>query len=333
MGRGPFSRPIRNAHPQIGVRQYGPATTFKRKARMIDLRRYVTGATVMVAMLAGCGGTQPRPTVFPPNQASGTQHSQTFDYKGGKQKFTVPTGVTRIKVTASGASGAYGGSASASPALGGLISAVVRVTPGETLAVFVGGEAPSYYNGGYNGGGSGAYGGGGASDVRQGGSRLKDRVVVAGGGGGQGGFGGARSYGNFGGAAGGRTGAAGDAGEGSGTFAGGGGGGTGGDQKTGGRSGGGGQGSRSGDPGGEGTLSDGGTGGYGSWDGGGGGGGYYGGGGGGGGGSATTFSGSEDGFGGGGGGGSSYAEPQATHVKDKSGGAALGSGQVIISWH
>jgi len=34
----------------------------------------------------------------------------------------------------------------------------------------------------------------------------------------------------------------------------------------------------------------------------------------------------------GGGGGSSYAEPQATHVRDKKGKAALGKGSVIISW-
>ena len=61
------------------------------------------------------------------------------------------------------------------------------MTPGETLAIFVGGAGR---NGGWNGGGSASLlvgaPGGGASDVRQGGDALTDRVVVGGGGGGGG---------------------------------------------------------------------------------------------------------------------------------------------------
>jgi hypothetical protein len=185
---------------------------------MIDLRfgRYALGAAALVAMLAGCGGAQ-SPMASPgafnlSHKVPDTEQSQTFSFTGRKQTFTVPTGVTRIKVTASGASG-YNYSPGG---LGGLISAVVRVTPGESLAVFVGGEGTYYGVGGYNGGGNGncdpagcGGGGGGASDVRQGGSKLKDRVVVAGGGGAQGEFGGGCGCGNVGGAGGGRTGATG----------------------------------------------------------------------------------------------------------------------------
>ena len=43
----------------------------------------------------------------------------------------VPTGVTRVTVTASGASGAGFGSGSGPNALGGVVTATVRVTPGE----------------------------------------------------------------------------------------------------------------------------------------------------------------------------------------------------------
>lgn len=294
-------------------------------------RRVVTICAVAV-MLAGCGGTQPPIGTTGALNLHGKKQSQTFSFTGRKQMFAVPTGVTRVKVTASGASGAgfYSGGGS-----GGLITAVVRVTPGESLAVFVGGEGTYYGGGGYNGGGSSGTGingidGGGASDVRQGGSKLEDRVVVAGGGAGQG----CCAY-SDGGAGGGRTGATGSGGSGSGS-AGGGGGGFGGDQKTGGSGGAGAQGSYPGSRGGRGTFGDGGhggEGGSGGSEGGGGGGGYYGGGGGGGGSSVNTTSGSNSGSGGGGGGGSSYVEKSATHVTDKAGAAARGNGRVIISWH
>ena len=74
----------------------------------------------------------------------------------------------------------------------------IPVKPRETLYVRVGGRGlggdyPGSAGGGFNGGGSGGnggywggHGGGGASDVREGGDRLKDRILVAGGGAGQG---------------------------------------------------------------------------------------------------------------------------------------------------
>jgi hypothetical protein len=310
---------------------------------MIDLRRYALGAVVMVAVLTGCSGTQPPmaspSAVDPPRNP---KQSQTFNYTGSEQMFTVPTGVTRVTIKASGASGQGGYSSDGYGALGGLIVATVRVTPGESLAVFVGSEYLQYstgYNrrgfGGYNGGGnagegSSSYsgdGGGGASDVRQGGDGLQNRIVVAGGGGG----GGAGYYG--GGSGGGKKGRDGSPPTQRGLNASGG---TGGARHNGGTGGKGGVGyydSCAGGDGANGSLGNGARGGAGVDAGGGGGGGYYGGGGGGGGGFCYEYSGWYGGFGGGGGGGSSYVEPQATHVTDKAGAATPGNGQVIISWH
>jgi len=80
--------------------------------------------------------------------------------------------------------------------LGGETTATIPVTPGETLIVTVGGRGQdigsSVPDGGTPDGGSGGAGevsgagGGGSSDVRQGGTGLANRVVVAGGGGGAG---------------------------------------------------------------------------------------------------------------------------------------------------
>ncbi len=97
----------------------------------------------------------------------------------------------------------------APPGLGGEATSTVLVTPGEVLQVNVGGaggvgaftnQAGEGGDGGWNGGGTGGDGsqganglgggggGGGATDVRQGGTAVSDRVVVAGGGGGTGAF-------------------------------------------------------------------------------------------------------------------------------------------------
>jgi hypothetical protein len=319
---------------------------------------------VAAVILAGCGGLQP-PIGATGAMANGSypalhnKHSQMFSFTGAKQTFIVPTGVTQITVVARGASGPYGavsGSCIVTSGLGGLVKATIPVTPGETLAVFVGGEgalgAACYGEygrgrGGFNGGGNGGRssysdngdGGGGASDVRQNGSALSNRILVAGGGGGQGGY----DLGNngVGGAGGGRRGGAGSiggfghcpvsqVGEGGG----------GGTQQRGGA---GGEGApyyggyEAGRPGHHGVVGAGGRGGRGGQSlhyyrtpgggGGGGGGGYYGGGGGGGGG------GGEDGCpGGGGGGGSAYIEAGATNLKDKRGAAPPGNGQITISW-
>ncbi|MGB8520082.1 MAG: glycine-rich protein, partial [Candidatus Tumulicola sp.] len=138
-------------------------------------------------VLVSCAGSGPS---LAPHDFAGTrpyastQGTQTFHYTGAKQNFTVPESVSSLMVTVRGAG--------SGTKRGGLVDATIPVSPGEVLAVFVGG-APQGLSGGFNGGGnspvSGSLdgrGGGGASDVRQGGNGLMDRVIVAGGAGGRG---------------------------------------------------------------------------------------------------------------------------------------------------
>jgi hypothetical protein len=119
--------------------------------------------------------------------------AKDISFANGIETFVVPAGVTTLKVEAWGGSGAasptYPGVGAAGK--GGKTEANLAVTPGETLNLFVGGAGTgATTNVGYNGGGassnpnSGA--GGGATDVRQGGTNLSNRVLVAGGGGGGG---------------------------------------------------------------------------------------------------------------------------------------------------
>lgn len=114
---------------------------------------------------------------------------QDFSYTGDVQQFTVPAGVTAVRITAHGAQGGSFGNSTGGN--GGTAEGTLAVTPGEVLQIRVGGRN------GYNGGGAGGtnpgdatYGGatgGGATDIRQGGSGEVNRVLVAGGGGGAGG--------------------------------------------------------------------------------------------------------------------------------------------------
>jgi hypothetical protein len=295
-------------------------------------------------MLSGCGGSAGSSSAMPALNGAGKRlpHHKTFNYAGKKQMFTVPPGVKKLKVIAVGAQGngdMHG--------FGGRVYALIPVTPGEKLAIFVGGEgAYSNSSGGFNGGALGGaypycncygYGGGGASDVREGGDSLRDRIVVAGGGGGAG------TDGVPGGGGGGKIGEDGGSGN---TYYGGGGGGGGGSQSHGGSGGFGQYGPYgSGGSGSPGTLGEGGSGGqsgngrscrgtcYGGGAGGGGGGGYYGGGGGGGGNGGAT---SEyvGGLGGGGGGGSSYIEPSAYAYRTWRNWKKIhtANGLVVISW-
>src|SRR5579871_2137271 len=173
-----------------------------------NLSRYALTSCMAGALLAGCGGTQ---SVNPMLHASvvepGTQH-KTFNYTGKEQHFTVPPNVTKVTIVAIGAHG--GGFHGSVRALPGRTRAIVPVTPGEQLAVFVGGHGTNRSShtkpddGGFNGGGGGGdgggtgegWGGGGASDVRQGGDSPQDRIVIAGGGGGLASTGGS-GYGGF----------------------------------------------------------------------------------------------------------------------------------------
>lgn len=277
-----------------------------------------------------------------------------FGYTAGAQSFVVPSGVCEITVDAFGAKGGnggifdlvltdrpgvttgYGGGSGdvsaqqlAGPGgFGGRATGTLTVTPGETLTIMVGGKGgsplflpfvpgPGGFNGGGSGGsgeGSGGGGGGGATDIRQGGTGLANRVLVAPGGGG-GGAGGPGGDGAEGGAGGGINGSDGEDGAGTAVTESG----TGGDGATGG--GGGAAGTNAtlsggGTPGTAGSLGQGGTGGSHGDGGGGGGGGLYGGGGGG-----AGFEGS-----GGGGGGGSGLGPTLQ------GDANPGHGFVNITW-
>jgi hypothetical protein len=303
--------------------------------------RHGLSASVGCALLSACAGSSPVAGTPFGNATAGVvplHGNRTFYYTGTEQTFTVPAGVRRVTVVARGGAGAGIRHAGR----GGRVYAEIPVRPGEHLYVFVGG-AGSSENGGWNGGGAGAhgdyasgFGGGGASDVRQDGSGLANRILVAGGGGGQG-----ASYDGFsgtGGKGGGSTGGRGGDAAGSSNYCGGYGG-AGGTQSAGGRGGAGGVCDLgSGNPGQAGSFGFGGDGGQGehgsgsgggTCGGGGGGAGYYGGGGGG---AGSTYN-YYGGGGGGGGGGSSYIEPSAIKFHTWSGWKnATGDGLVVFSW-
>jgi hypothetical protein len=297
---------------------------------VIDAAAALTTREVTVTTPAGTSG----PVMFTVFQSVTTFN---FIAPGGQQNFTVPVGVTQLTVLALGAQGGNAGFGGYAGGKGGSVTATIAVSPGEVLAVFVGGKGGTDFGstgglGGFNGGGQGSPnfsgGGGGASDVRQAGTR----VVVAGGGGGAGVTSPSATAHPVGGGGGGITG--GDGLEGAGIFApptaGGGGGGN---QSGGGA---GGAGFVIGSITGAGLPGQQGTGGAAgktnpavpSGDGaGGGGGGFYGGGGGG---CGGTASGNVGVLGGGGGGGSSFAVSTATGVVHIQG-AQSGNGQVVIT--
>lgn len=249
--------------------------------------------------------------------------SQAFDFTGASETYTVPCGVDTISIDAYGA---QGGASSGAGGLGGRAYGDLVVSLGDTLEIFVGGEAGTF-NGGGAGGSDGAGVGGGASDVRFGGVAPGDRIVVAGGGGGGGALGCVDPH--VGGDGGGGGGLAG----GNGADSPNGGGGFGGTLGVGGEPG---IGCTCclGDPG----LANG-TGGNGEIcccdtipGGGGGGAGYVDGGGGGGGSAGTTgCAGNDKGGGGGGAGGSNYTDGLSGTVGTEDG-VRMGDGQVIISW-
>lgn len=152
---------------------------------------------LQVARTGGCSDADTQSVVVQncPNPTG----SQTFNYTGTMQTFTVPNCVDTLTIDMYGASGGNG--QNGSRGLGGRVQCKLGVNPGEVLNIFIGaqgtnGSGSSGGNGGYNGGGSASGysntcytggGGGGASDIRIGGSALTDRVVVAGAGGGGGG--------------------------------------------------------------------------------------------------------------------------------------------------
>ncbi|WP_171025695.1 tail fiber domain-containing protein [Hymenobacter jeollabukensis] len=248
-----------------------------------------------------------------PSGAAPTLAPVTFTSPYVTNTYTVPAGVTRLKVDMAGGKGggADGGN-------GGRVQATLAVTPGQVLTIYPGTAGAILAPGFNSGGGSGGYangggstslqggGGGGSSDIRIGGTALTNRVLVAGGGGG-------RSYTLSGYAAGGCGGgltACNGAIPQYGFNAGGGG------SQTGGGAAGGWGGATAG------TL---GEGGQGRDRSGGGGGGYYGGGG-------SSFDGTQYNYnGGGGGGGSSYADANLTSNVVHTQGYQAGGGYVTLT--
>jgi Glycine rich protein len=117
--------------------------------------------------------------------------TQTFNYTGAVQTWTVPAGVTSASFDLFGA---QGGGRGGPPGLGGHATATIPVSAGDSIQVNVGGQGQPVFGsgqGGFNGGGNGTgalpgSSGGGASDIRLGGTSLNHRVLVAGGGGGAG---------------------------------------------------------------------------------------------------------------------------------------------------
>jgi hypothetical protein len=130
------------------------------------------------------------------------QVTQTFTYTGASQAFTVPACVGTITLDVRGGQGANANDRLPTNSIGGLggrAMAVMTVTPGQVLNIYVGGVGNQNGNGGWNGGGNGgnstagssclggpAGGGGGASDIRFGGVALTNRIIVGAGGGGAG---------------------------------------------------------------------------------------------------------------------------------------------------
>jgi len=124
---------------------------------------------------------------------SSLPQSATFNFTGALQTFVVPSGVTRVGITAFGAQGGPAVN-SGDLGLGGSVIATIPVKAGTTLNIFVGGQGglgTSGFNGGAGGSGvdstwdasHGPGGGGGATSTGTGGSGG-----LYGGGGGGGGW-------------------------------------------------------------------------------------------------------------------------------------------------
>jgi hypothetical protein len=146
----------------------------------------LTGAAALTVALVGAAFGVP---------AAAQGETVTFSFTGAGQTYTVPAGVTSLRIVAIGAPGGAGSFGGGAGGRGAAVGADVAVTPGETLHVLVGG-AGAIGTGGFNGGGTGGSystssggGGGGASDVRtmmpiDPGSIATRLLVAAGGGGG-----------------------------------------------------------------------------------------------------------------------------------------------------
>jgi hypothetical protein len=143
--------------------------------------------TVIITLLCGFYTTaQVVGTPYMP--VSGTYAN--FIYTGADQSWTVPSGVSSINVIVSGA---QGGGNTATNGKGGIVKAVLTVTPGQTFIIVVGGQPTSktaVYGFAGNGGtlsgttGRDGYAGGGLSGLFLSSVSFANAWVIAGGGGG-----------------------------------------------------------------------------------------------------------------------------------------------------
>lgn len=172
---------------------------------LASLRSFVSAALAGVLATGGLVLTAASPV------AAASTVTQTYNYTGSTQTFTVPAGVTSITVTLKGGQGGAGGTDYGVRNFGGyqgVVTGTIDVTPGQVITVAVGsgggqgnqgGSAPggtagnnplSGYDGSVGGtagsaGSSGGGGGSGAATVIQ----IGGVDVVAGGAGGNGGNG------------------------------------------------------------------------------------------------------------------------------------------------
>lgn len=99
--------------------------------------------------------------------------TQTFNYTGSIVNWTVPAGVTSVRIRAKGAQGGYNTSSGTQPGMGATMEGDFTVTPGQILKILVG-EQPSLTTGTGNGGGGGTF----VTD------NSNSPLIIAGGGGG-----------------------------------------------------------------------------------------------------------------------------------------------------
>jgi hypothetical protein len=173
-----------------------PTTTAATTFTISGLNNGTTYTFSVVAINAT--GPSPAATtnnVTPDGSIPSGHYQQTFVFTGAPQSWKVPAGIASVGVDMGGAAGnnVYNMAGS-----GGRVQATVKVSAGEVLGIYVGGQGADPKSGGTGGwnGGGGPYssndaafpnyqwgGGGGATDIRIGGTDLANRVMVAGGGG------------------------------------------------------------------------------------------------------------------------------------------------------
>ena len=96
--------------------------------------RGTLSAGAAIAMLSSCAGAQPPVAPSLMQQVDAAKNKKSFTFTGKEQTFTVPAGVTAVKIVAAGASGPsgrYSGSGSGyyQGGNGGLVTATIPATP------------------------------------------------------------------------------------------------------------------------------------------------------------------------------------------------------------